>query len=382
MMKVYLDYAATTPLDKRVLKAMTPCLTDTFGNPASLHAFGREALRELDAARDKVAQLLDADPSEIYFTSGGSEADNWAIKCGARAARRRTGRTQIVVSAVEHHAALGSAAFLAEEGFEVRYVSPAQDGIFDVAAIEKELTDKTALVCVMTVNNEVGTVQPVPEIAAAAHAAGALFFTDAVQAAGYMDIGKNALNADMVSFSAHKFYGPKGVGALYVRKGTPLCPLIHGGEQERGLRGGTSNPAGAVGLAAALSYAVEEREENNAHVRDVRDYFLDMLFNDVDGASLNGDLLRRIPSNANISFAGVDGSVLLHRLDLSGIAVSLGSACASGAVEPSHVLTAMGLPASRVKSSVRFSFGKYSTRDQAEYVVKTLRQLLPELRGV
>ena len=380
-MKVYLDDAATTPLDKRVFKAMLPLLDDNFGNPASLHAFGREALRELDAARDKVAQILGADPSEIYFTSSGSEADNWALKCAARAARQRTGRTQVVVSAMEHHAVLGSAAFLAEEGFDVRYLSPAPNGLFDVADVANALSDKTALVCFMTVNNEIGTVQPVREIARAAHAAGALFFTDAVQAAGYMDIGKLALEADMVSLSAHKFYGPKGVGALFVKRGTPFCPLIHGGEQERGLRGGTSNPAGAVGLAAALAYASEEREENNEHMRAVRDRFLDQLFNAVDGASLNGDFLRRSPSNANVSFAGVDGSALLHRLDLAGIAVSLGSACASGAVEPSHVLTAMGLPTDRVKSAVRFSFGKYSTFDEAEYVVKVLSRLLPELRG-
>lgn len=380
-MKVYLDYAATTPLDKRVFKAMLPLLDDNFGNPASLHAFGREALRELDAARDKVAQILGADPSEIYFTSSGSEADNWALKCAARAARQRTGRTQVVVSAMEHHAVLGSAAFLAEEGFDVRYLSPAPNGLFDVADVANALSDETALVCFMTVNNEIGTVQPVREIARAAHAAGALFFTDAVQAAGYMDIGKLALEADMVSLSAHKFYGPKGVGALFVKRGTPFCPLIHGGEQERGLRGGTSNPAGAVGLAAALAYASEEREENNEHICAVRDRFLDQLFNAVDGASLNGDFLRRIPSNANVSFAGVDGSALLHRLDLAGIAVSLGSACASGAVEPSHVLTAMGLPTDRVKSAVRFSFGKYSTFDEAEYVVKVLSRLLPELRG-
>lgn len=380
-MKVYLDYAATTPLDKRVFKAMLPLLDDNFGNPASLHAFGREALRELDAARDKVAQILGADPSEIYFTSSGSEADNWALKCAARAARQRTGRTQVVVSAMEHHAVLGSAAFLAEEGFDVRYLSPAPNGLFDVADVANALSDETALVCFMTVNNEIGTVQPVREIARAAHAAGALFFTDAVQAAGYMDIGKSTLEADMVSLSAHKFYGPKGVGALFVKRGTPFGPLIHGGEQERGLRGGTSNPAGAVGLAAALAYASEEREENNEHIRAVRDRFLDQLFNAVDGASLNGDFLRRIPSNANVSFAGVDGSALLHRLDLAGIAVSLGSACASGAVEPSHVLTAMGLPTDRVKSAVRFSFGKYSTFDEAEYVVKVLSRLLPELRG-
>ena len=381
MMKVYLDHAATTPLDKRVLKAMTPCLTSVYGNPASLHFAGREALRALDAARDRVAELLGAEPSEVYFTSSGSEADNWAMKCAARAVRRSTGRDKIVLSAAEHHAVLGSASFLAEEGFRVCRVLPGQDGICTPAAFARETGQDTALVCLMTANNEVGTVQPVREVAAAAHAAGALFFTDAVQAAGYMDIGKSALQADMVSLSAHKFYGPKGVGALYVKRGTPLCPLIHGGEQERGLRGGTSFPAGAVGLAAALSYAVEEREENNARIRDVRDCFLDMLFNETDGVSLNGDLLRRIPSNANVSFAGVDGGMLLHRLDLAGIAVSSGSACMSGSTEPSHVLTAMGLPADRVRGAVRFSFGRDNTREQAEYAVRTLQRLVSELRG-
>ncbi len=380
-MKVYLDHAATTPLDKRVLKAMTPCLTTIFGNPSSAHFFGREALRELDAARDRVAQLLGAQPSEIYFTASGSEADNWAVKSAARAARDKTGRAGILVSAIEHPAVLESARSLEREGFAVRYVPPGPDGIIDVSALQGTLDEGVALVCVMTANNEVGTLQPVCEIAAAAHAAGALFFTDAVQAAGCMDMKKILLQADMVSISAHKFYGPKGVGALYIAKGTPICPFVHGGEQERGLRGGTSNPAGAVGLAAALSLASEEREKNNAYVRDIRDHFLDLVFNDVDGASLNGDMLRRIPSNANLSFAGVDGRVLLHRLDMAGIAASAGSACASGALEPSHVLTAMGFSAARAGSAVRFTFGRDNTREQAEYVVKTLQQLVGELRG-
>lgn len=381
MMKIYLDYAATTPLDKRVLKAMAPCLTTVFGNPSSAHFFGREALKELDAARDKAAELMGVRPAELYFTSSGSEADNWAVKSAARAVRERTDRTGVVLSAIEHHAALGSAKSLEKEGFSVQFVAPGADGIMDVPAVAAQINENTALVCVMAVNNEVGTVQPVEELAAAAHAAGALFFTDAVQAAGYMDLRKITSNADMVSISAHKFYGPKGVGALYVRRGTPFGPLIHGGEQERGLRGGTSDPAGAAGLAAALSLSAEEREENNARIRDVRDRFLDMLFNGLDGVSLNGDMRRRIPSNANVSFAGVDGSALLHRLDMAGIAASAGSACASGALEPSHVLTAMGLPAARTKSAVRFTFGKLSTREEAEYVVRTLQQLVGELRG-
>ena len=326
-MKVYLDYAATTPLDKRVFKAMLPLLDDNFGNPASLHAFGREALRELDAARDKVAQILGADPSEIYFTSSGSEADNWALKCAARAARQRTGRTQVVVSAMEHHAVLGSAAFLAEEGFDVRYLSPAPNGLFDVADVANALSDETALVCFMTVNNEVGTVQPVREIARAAHAAGALFFTDAVQAAGYMDIGKLALEADMVSLSAHKFYGPKGVGALFVKRGTPFCPLIHGGEQERGFRSGTENVAAIVGLGKALELAGEGREERTAYIAGLRDRLLEQLLQ-IPGSQLNGGLSPRLCGNLNLSFAGINGEELLLMLDLRGICASAGSAWA------------------------------------------------------
>ncbi|MBQ9081685.1 MAG: cysteine desulfurase [Clostridia bacterium] len=380
-MKVYLDHAATTPLDKRVLKAMTPYLGNVYANPSSSHFFGREALKALDFARDTLAEILNASPSEVYFTSGGSESDNWAIKGSARAVREKTGKTHVLLSAIEHHAALNSAKALKKEGFDVELLPVGQNGILDLSTLEQKLKDDTALVCVMTANNEVGTLQPVTEIAALTHAKGGLLFTDAVQAAGYMDIGKNALNADMVAFSAHKFYGPKGMGALYIKKGTPILPFIDGGEQERGLRGGTSNVAGAVGLATALRLAVEEREKNNTHVRALRNYFLESLFSDVKGVALNGDTLTRLPSNANVAFTGVDGTALLHRLDLRGIAVSAGSACASGSIEPSHVLTAMGLGLERAKSSLRFTFGKDNTKEQVEYTVKALKALVDELRS-
>lgn len=379
-MKIYLDHAATTPLDKHVLKAMTPYLTNVFANSSSAHFYGREALKALDGARDSVAEILEVSPSEIYFTASGSESDNWAIKGASRAAREKTGKKHVVLSSIEHHAALNSAAALKKEGFDIDFIPVGADGVINIAAAEKIIRGNTALVCVMTANNEVGTLQPVKELATLSHAKGALFFTDAVQAAGCMDIRPSLSKADMVSFSAHKFYGPKGMGALYIKKGTPVVALVDGGEQERGLRGGTSNVAGAVGLAVALKNAVAERDEANARVRALRDRFLDGLVADVDGVSLNGDMIKRLPSNANVSFAGVDGAALLHRLDMNGVAASAGSACASGAIEPSHVLTAMGATQARAASSLRFTFGRENNEAQVDQTVKLLKTLVAELR--
>ncbi len=380
-MKVYLDHAATTPLDKRVLESMAPYLTGVYANPSSSHFYGREALKALDEARDTVAQILNASASETYFTASGSESGNWAVKGVARAEKERSGKKHILVSAIEHHAVLNSAKALQKEGYEVEFLPVDGDGVLDVSVLKEKLRKDTSLVCVMAANNEVGAIQPVKEIAEIVHQNGSLFFTDAVQAAGCMDIGETALNADVVSFSAHKFYGPKGMGGLYVKKGTPITALIDGGEQERGLRGGTSNVAGAVGLATALKLASEERKENNARIRAIRDYFLKLLFDGVEGVSLNGSKTNRLPANANIRFDGVDGIALLHRLDLQGIAASTGSACASGSIEPSHVLTAMGLSVPQAASSLRFTFGKENTEQEVEYTVKVIQSLVKELRA-
>lgn len=384
-MKVYLDHAATTPLDKRVLKEMTPFLRETgvFANPSSLHFYGRKAMCALDGARDKIAEILGADSSEVYFTASGSEADNWALKGVAGGLRLNGNCGKILVSAIEHHAVLNSAKALLRDGYDVEFLPVTSDGLLDLAVLREKVSNhKVSLVCVMTANNEIGTVQPIAEIARIAHGAGAYLFTDAVQAAGCMDIGVRALNADAVSFSAHKFYGPRGMGGLYVRKGVPLLPLIDGGEQERGLRGGTSNVAGAVGTAAALQIAVSEREEYCARVGGLRDYFVKRTLDEIAGVRLNGSYKvgERLPGNANLSFDGVDGTALLRRLDLKGIAASAGSACASGSIGASHVLTALGADEPRAKSALRFTFGKDNTEEQIEYTVKTLKSVLRILR--
>lgn len=387
-MKVYLDYAATTPLDGRVLRAMLPFLRETgaFANPSSLHFYGREATGALDNARDKIAAILNAAPQEIYFTSGGSEADSWALKGVASALRAKGNCGKILVSAIEHHAVLNAAKTLLSAGYDVEFLPVRADGLIDLDFFDEKIKEnrgKVSLVCVMTANNEVGTVQPIQEIARISHAAGAYFFTDAVQAVGYMDMDVKALNADMVSLSAHKFYGPKGMGALYIRKGVPVTPLIDGGEQERGLRGGTSNVAGAVGMATALELIAGAREEYCARVGALRDYFVSGTLCEVQDVLLNGSFKagERLPGNANLSFTGVDGTALLRRLDLKGVAASAGSACASGSIQPSHVLTAMGLGEARAASSLRFTFGRNNTEAQIDYVVKVLKSAVKSLRG-
>lgn len=373
-MKVYLDHAATTPLDKRVLQAMRPYLTSVFGNASSSHFFGREAARALDEARDKTALLFNASPSEVYFTSGGSEGDNWAVKGFAHALGKNC--KQILLSAIEHHAMIHTADTLKAEGYDVKFIPVLPDGKIDLTSLKILLGIPTSLVCVMTANNETGVLQPIDKACALAHEHGAKFFTDAVQAAPYLPIDVKESGVDMLSISAHKFYGPKGMGALYIKKGVPMSAIIDGGEQERGLRGGTYNVAGAVGLQTALSLATAEQAENNEKIKAVRDHFIERVNSELPFALLNGDRADRIVSNANFSFTGYDGSVLLHRLDLKDIAVSSGSACASGSIEPSHVLTAMFQDENRAKSAIRFSFGKETTLKQTDYVVDTLKQIL------
>lgn len=377
-MNVYLDYAATTPLDKRVFQKMKPYLTAVYANPSSLHKRGREALCALDGARDRVAELLHISPSEFYFTASGSEADSWAIRGFAYAlGREKCG--QILVSAVEHHALLNSAKALQKEGFDVKFIPVTVTGEVDLQALDRLLDEPTSLVCVMTANNEVGTLQPIEKIAQATHQAGGYLFTDAVQAVPYYETDVRKTGADMLSLSAHKFYGPKGMGGLFIRKGVPMSAIIFGGAQERGLRGGTSNVAGAIGLSEALALAAEEREERFLHVKTLRDRLVEGVLCDIPGAMLNGDEEKRTPCNANLSFPGIEGSMLLHRLDLKGIAASAGSACAAGDLEPSHVLTAMGLPSHRIDSAIRFTLGRENTIEQIDYTLRTLKKLVKEL---
>ena len=337
---IYFDHAATTPLDGEVFEKMRPYYTENFGNADSPHSFGRAAMRAVDAARDRVAELVGAKPDEIYFTSGGTESDNWAI-LGAAYAQREKGKTRVVVSSIEHHAALSAAERLEKEGFSVAYLPVNARGEAETEALRALLTPETGLVAVMAANNETGVVQPFKALAKLAHENGSLFFTDAVQAAPYLKIDVADWGADMLSFSAHKFYGPKGCGVLYVKNGVRLGKLIAGGEQERGMRGGTLNVPSVVGLAAAYEKSVRGMVENNAKIEGLKALFLKKIFSDIEGVKLNGEGAVRLPSIVNLTFEGIDNAAFLYNMDLHGVAVAVGSACASASVKPSHVLTAV-----------------------------------------
>lgn len=372
MDRIYMDNAATTRLHPEVLSAMMPYLTESFGNPSSQHFFGREANRALQRAREQAAAALGAQPEEIFFTSGGTEADNWAI---LRGARLREGRRRVITSCIEHHAALQPVERLAREGFEAVYLPVDGEGFVAPEALQEALNAETALVSVMTANNEVGSVQPVEELAERAHAAGALFHTDAVQAAGCLPFDLSKSGIDLLSLSAHKFHGPKGVGALYVRRGVPLTPLLGGGEQEKGLRAGTENLAGIVGLGAAIERAHASRVESCARVAALRDR-LEAGLLALPGAHRNGPGERRLPGILNVRFDGVPSSALLMRLDLRGLAISAGSACMAGSAATSHVLRAMGLSEQQANESVRFSLCDDNTRDEVDAAIALVQGAL------
>lgn len=374
---IYLDHAATTAVDPRVLREMLPYFTEQFGNADSLHAYGRQGVAAVDGARDEIASLLGAKSNEIYFTSGGTEADNWALLGAARANAAHGGR--VLVSAVEHHAVLAAAEALEGEGFSVGRIPVTESGAVDLSALQEMLRTETCLVAVMAANNETGVIQPVAEISRLCRESGALFFCDAVQAAGCEKLDVNAPHADLMSISAHKFYGPKGIGALYIRGGTRVQPLIAGGRQERGLRGGTTNVPAAVGMAAALRLARAEAAENNAKVTALRDRFIARMLESVPGAHLNGRGVR-LPGIVNFSFDGVGGEALLYSLDLAGIAVSVGAACSSGSARPSHVLLAMGCTPERARGGVRFSFGKDNTEAEADTAAAAVCRAVAQLR--
>ena len=376
---IYLDHAATTPVDEAVLRAMLPYFSEEFGNANSLHRCGRRAVAALDGARDSVAACIGAKASEVYFTSGGTEADNWALR-GVLYANAERGR-HFILSAAEHHAVLECARALEREGFSYSVAPVNGQGRADVAALEKLFRPDTVLVCLMAANNEVGTVQPLAEVSALCRARGALLFSDAVQAAGALPVNVNAPPVDLLALSSHKLYGPKGAGALYVRTGVKIAPLLFGGLQERGKRGGTANVAGAVGFAAALRLACERRAQDVPRIAALRDRFAEKVSAGVVGAVRNGDVQNCLPGIANFTFAGAAGEAVLYALDLAGVAASGGAACSSGAPEPSHVLLAMGKSEEQARSSVRFSFGRNNTEAEADAAAAIVVRVLQKLRG-
>ncbi|HLF71657.1 MAG TPA: cysteine desulfurase family protein [Dehalococcoidia bacterium] len=380
--RVYLDHAATTPIDRRVVEAMLPYLSGAWGNPSSIYYEGREARKALDAARRAVAGVLGAKPNEIVFTSGGSESDNLAIRGVAYAAQRR-GR-HIITTAIEHHAVLHAVEQLEREGFEATYLPVDGEGFVDPETLRAALRPDTTLVSIMYANNEVGTIEPIAELVRVVkdfdpHIA---FHTDAVTAVGALDLNVDHLGVGLLSIAAHKFYGPKGVGALYVRPRTPFVGQTLGGSQERNRRAGTEDVAGAVGLATALRLADQERDQRNAHVRELRDYLWAELPKRMPGVRVTGalDPEKRLPNSFSCCLEGVEGEAVLIQLDLAGIAASSGSACTTGSLEPSHVLTAMGVPAEIARSSLRLTLGKENTRADIDRLLETLPGIVEKLR--
>ncbi len=382
MKRIYMDNGATTPTDPKVFEAMKPYFTDIYGNPSSFHSFGREARNAITEARDKVAELIGADESrEIVFTSGGTEADNYAIK-GIAAALSKKGK-HIITSAIEHHAVLHTCKYLErEEGFEVTYLEVDQNGMVDPADVKASIKDDTILITIMMANNEVGTIQPIAEIGKIAQEAGVTFHTDAVQAVGTIDVDVNQLQVDLLSLSGHKFNAPKGVGALYIRKGTRIKKFMHGGAQERNRRATTENLAGVVGLGKAAEIAIEGMEEKREKLIKLREKLIDGIENNIDHVKLNGHRDNRLPGNVNFSLRYIEGESILMKLDLEGIAASSGSACTSGSLEPSHVLLAMGLTHEVAHGSLRLTLGKYNTEEEVNKVLEVLPKVVAGLRAM
>lgn len=378
---VYADNAATTPVSQAVIDAMMPYLTEKWGNPSSLHAKGREAAIALNDARARIAKCLGADEKEIFFTSCGSEADNWAIK-GAAYAGKQKGRTHIITSAIEHHAALHACAALEKDGFTVTYLGVDSNGVVSLDELRAAISDKTALVSVMLANNEIGTIEPIAEIAKIAHAHGALMFTDAVQAIGNIPVDVKELGVDMLALSGHKIHTPKGIGALYIRKGVRINNLIDGGGQERSKRGGTENMPYIIGLATAMEDAVARLPEMK-RVAEMRDILTDRILAEIPYTSLNGPRGEgRLPGNVNIGFEFIEGESMLLLLDYQGIACSTGSACSSASLDPSHVLLAIGVPHERAHGSLRLSISTETTMEDVEYILEKLPPIIQRLRDM
>jgi len=380
-MRIYLDHNATTPLDPSVSNAISATLRDDFGNPSSVHHFGQRAKQLVDKARSAVASLIKAEPPEIVFTSGGTESDNLAIR-GAADAMKSTGRRHLITSAIEHEAVLNTIKALDRQGYQTTLLPVDANGIVSVEDLTRIINDKTALVSVMHANNEIGTIQPITDLAEVAHKHGALFHTDAIQSVGKIPISVKALGADLLSLSAHKFNGPKGVGALWLKRGVRLTTVQTGGRHERNRRAGTENVPGLVGMGIASELAQQKLTESKQDFSTLRDLLEEGVLQEVPDAAINGQRNRRIPNTSNISFAGVEAESLLIALDLEGVAVSTGSACSSGTLEPSHVLRAMGLPSNRVQSSIRFSLGTSNNRADIERLISILPALVGRLRAL
>ncbi|MFC2021708.1 cysteine desulfurase NifS [Chloroflexota bacterium] len=380
MKRIYLDYAATTPAHHEVVKAMLPYFADVFGNPSGIYSYGQEAKGAIEEARNKVANIIGARDEEIVFTSGGTEADNFALK-GIAFANESKGN-HIITSSIEHHAVLETCKFLERRGFKVTYLPVDAYGLVDPGDVKKAITNKTILISVMHANNEMGTIQPIAEIGKIAKEAGVYFHTDAVQTVGHIPVNVNELKVDLLSMSAHKLYGPKGVGALYIRKGTRVVSLMHGGEQERRQRASTENVPGIVGLGKAVEHAQQEMGVEAERLTYLRDQLTKGLLERIDHIRLNGHPLSRLPNNINVSVAFVEGESMLLNLDLEGICASTGSACSSSSLEPSHVLLATGLSHEQAHGSLRFTLGKWTNEEDIGRVLEVLPRIVASLRAM
>lgn len=377
--RIYLDYSATTPVKQEVVDAMLPYFTEVFGNPSSIHAYGRDARNVINNVRESIAKHLNAGADEIYFTGGGSESDNWAIKGIAQAYRQKG--NHIITSTIEHHAVLHTCEALEKEGFEVTYLPVDAEGKISLEALEAAIKPETTLITIMAVNNEIGTVQPIAEIGALAKAKGVLFHTDAVQALGNIPLDVKAMNIDLMSMSSHKIYGPKGIGALYVKKGVKIKNLIEGGAQERKRRAGTENVPGIVGFGKAVELAFENFDNHVQHLETLRNRLMAGILEKIPYVKLNGHKTDRHPGNVNVCFEFIEGESLLLSLDLVGIAGSSGSACTSGSLDPSHVLMAIGLPHEIAHGSLRLTIGDYTTEEDVDYTVEKLIEIVERLRS-
>ena len=378
-MQIYADNAATTKMSEAAIQAMNDCVRDWWGNPSSLYGIGQRAKEKLEEAREEVAAVINAEPREIIFTSGGSESDNQALLTAAINGKK-AGKTHIISSAFEHHAILHTLKKLEKNGFEITLLPVHENGIVRLDELEAAIRDDTCLVTIMTANNEIGTIQPIAEIGALCRKRGVIFHTDAVQAVGHLPLDVKAMDIDMLSASAHKFHGPKGTGFLYVRKGILLQNLIEGGAQERGKRAGTENLPGILAMTAALKEAAANMEKNSAHMSEIRDYLIKGL-SEIPHSALNGDAQKRLPGNVNFSFEGIEGEGILLLLDQMGISASSGSACTSGALDPSHVLLSIGRIHDVAHGSLRLSIGEDITREQADYIIGSVKEVVAHLRS-
>ncbi len=380
MRQVYLDYSATTPVKKEVLEEMLPYFTEKFGNPSSLYGIGLSAKSDLNQARSRVAGLIGADDREIYFTSSGTEADNWAV-IGAARARKNIGN-HIITSNIEHHALIHTCEYLEKEGYEVTYLDVDDKGRISLTELENAITEKTILISIMFANNEIGTIQPIKEIAEIAQKHGIWFHSDAVQALGNVPISVKELGIDMMSMSAHKIYGPKGVGALYIRKGVVIPSFINGGAQENKRRAGTENMAGIIGFGKAAELAGQNLEEHTKKIADLRDYFTEQILARIPDVEINGSMEYRLPGNINLIFNYIEGESLLLLMDAKGIYASTGSACSSASLSPSHVLKALNLPYEKIHSSIRFTVGDYTTKEDLDYAITEIVTIVEKLRAI